>query len=101
MPGQTYIESLSQYLLWDMDKKQLDAAKHSVQLIQRILERGTLDDWKLTRDFYGMDKIVTDCKRMRTLNPKALSFICALSDTKKEDYRCYQLRQSLQTHSPY
>lgn len=101
MSGQTYIESLSQYLLWDMDKKQLDAAKHSVQLIQRILERGTLADWKLTRDFYGMDKIVTDCKRMRTLNPKALSFICALSDTKKEDYRCYQLRQSLQTHSPY
>ncbi len=33
-------------------------------------------------------------KRLRTLDPLALSFICMLSDTNKEDYRCYQFRQS-------
>ena len=33
-------------------------------------------------------------KRLRTLDPMALSFICMLSDTNKEDYRCYQFRQS-------
>ena len=94
MSTQSYISQLSPVLFWDMDKEQLDVERHSPGLIQRVLEYGTLQDWRLTRDFYGMDRIVADCKRLRTLDPMALSFICALSNTNKEDYRCYHFRQS-------
>ena len=97
MSAESYIEKLSDSLFWDMDKSQLDVEAHSPGLIQRVLERGTLQDWRLTRDFYGMDRIVNDCKRLRTLDPMALSFICAMSDTNKEDYRCYQFMQSTPT----
>ncbi|MBO7050420.1 MAG: hypothetical protein J6W42_07390 [Bacteroidaceae bacterium] len=97
MSAESYIEKLSDFLFWDMDKSQLDVEAHSLGLIQRVLERGTLQDWRLTRDFYGMDRIVNDCKRLRTLDPMALSFICAMSDTNKEDYRCYQFMQSTPT----
>ena len=94
MSTQSYISQLSPVLFWDMDKENMDVERHSAGLIQRVLERGNLQDWRLTRDFYGMDRIVADCKRLRTLDPMALSFICMLSDTNKEDYRCYQFRQS-------
>lgn len=94
MSTQSYISQLSPVLFWDMDKEQLDVERHSPGLIQRVLEYGTLQDWRLTRDFYGMDRIVADCKRLRTLDPMALSFVCALSNTNKEDYRCYHFRQS-------
>ena len=94
MSTQSYISQLSPVLFWDIDREQMDVERHSAGLIQRVLERGNLQDWRLTRDFYGMDRIVADCKRLRTLDPMALSFICMLSDTKKEDYRCYQFRQS-------
>lgn len=63
-----------------MDRERIDAERHSAALIQRVLEHGTLQDWRLTRDYYGMDRIVADCKRLRTLDPKALSFICAMSN---------------------
>ena len=89
-----FIEHLSPALFWDMDKSQLEVYRHAKGIIQRVLEYGTLADWRLTKDFYGLDFIVACCKQLRTLNPVALSFICAISDTDKKDYRCYHFRQS-------
>ena len=94
MSANSYISQLSAVLFWDLDREHLDAERYSAGLIQRVLEYGTLQDWRLTRDYYGMDRIVAECKRLRTLDPMALSFVCAMSDTKKEDYRCYQFAQS-------
>lgn len=94
MRKEEYISQLSPVLFWDMDKAQLDVDKHAAGLVQRVLEYGTLQDWRLTRDYYGMDRIVSVCKQLRTLDPMALSFVCAMSGTQKEDYRCYQFRQS-------
>lgn len=89
MSAQTLISQLSPYLFWDIDINLFDAERNSAQLIQRVLECGELEDWRLIYGYYGLERIVSDCKSLRTLNPKALSFVCAISDTKKEDYRCY------------
>ena len=94
MSSVSYLSQLSPVLFWDIDREHMDVERHSAGLIQRVLEYGTLQDWRLTRDFYGMERIVSDCKLLRSLDPMALSFICAMSDTKIEDYRCYQFRQS-------
>ncbi len=94
MSSSFYISQLSPVLFWDMDTAHIDTERYAAGLIQRVLEHGTLQDWRLTRDYYGMERIVAECKRMRTLDVMALSFICAMSDTKKEDYRCYHFRQS-------
>ena len=93
MSSVSYISQLSPVLFWDIDREHMDVENHSAGLIQRVLEYGTLQDWRLTRDYYGMDRIVADCKRLRTLDPMALSFICAMSNTKKEEYKCYQVGQ--------
>ncbi len=78
-----FLQKLSPVLFWDMDKAQIDVDKHAASIIQRVLEFGTLDDWRLTRDFYGLDFVVECCQQLRTLDPVALSFVCAISDTKK------------------
>ena len=88
------VSKLSPHLFWDIDRTQFDAEHHSAQLIQRVLEYGELDDWCAVRNYYGMDRIVDDCKKLRTLHPKALAFVCAITGTRKEDYRCYIYRQS-------
>ena len=93
MSSVSYISQLSPVLFWDIDREHMDVEAHSAGLIQRVLEYGTLQDWRLTRDYYGMDRIVADCKRLRSLDPMALSFVCAMSNTNKEDYRCYQFRR--------
>lgn len=94
---QPLIENLSQYLFWDIDKDCFNVEKNSAQLIKRVLEYGELDDWRTIRNYYGLERIANDCKTLRTLRPEALSFVCVVTDTKKEDYRCYNFRQSFPT----
>lgn len=88
---------LSQHLFWDVDREQYDADKYPAWTVQRILEYGNLSDWRLILDYYGLDRIVDICKSLRTLMPEALSYICLISNTKKEDYRCYHTSQSSPT----
>lgn len=71
------------------------------QIIQRVLEYGNLNDWHIILSYYGLDKIVTEVKQLRSLDPKILSFVCCISDTQKEDYRCYQYQQSNHVHWMY
>ncbi len=97
MSSKECIAQLSENLFWDTDIAQADMDQIPSQIIQRVLEYGEWKDWKLIRDYYGLDKIVEVCKQLRTLDPICLSYICAISDTKKEDYRCYRIRQSSPT----
>lgn len=71
--------------------------KYPAFFVQRVLECGNMNDWKLLNKYYGLQRIVTICKQLRTLDPVCLSFICTISNTKEEDYRCFHFRQSFQT----
>lgn len=94
MTSETFIKQLSPVCFWDIDKDTFDPDLYPAHIIPRVLECGTLDDWRLIKSYYGMDKIVEVCKNARTLDVISLAFICAMSGTKKEDYRCYHTRQS-------
>lgn len=94
MTQRDYIARLSSHLFWDMDKETVDMDTCPSQIIQRVLEYGTMDDWKLILSYYGLDKIVDVCRSLRTLDAKALSFICCISKTDKTQYRCYHTVQS-------
>ena len=94
---QPLTEQLSPYLFWDIDKDLFDVEKNSAQLIKRVLEYGELDDWRTIRDYYGLERIPHDCKTLLSLRPEALSFVCVVTDTNKEDYRCYTFKQSFPT----
>ena len=90
-------EALSSVLFWDMDTTSLTWDSCPAHIIQRVLEYGTLDDWRAIRDHYGIAAIAEHCKTLRTLDPVALAFIVGISETRKEDYRCYHFAQSCPT----
>ena len=94
MSSNECISKLSKVLFWDIDIEQADMDKYPAHFIQRVLEYGNMDDWRLIRSYYGLPKIVNECKQLRTLDPVCLAYICAISHTKPEEYRCYHFRQS-------
>lgn len=94
MSSKECISQLSKNMFWDVDMSQADMDKAPGQIIQRVLEYGEWADWQLILNYYGLDKIVDVCKHLRTLDPVCLSYICAISHTNKENYRCYHIRQS-------
>lgn len=90
---------LSSYLFWDIDRENANMDACPSQIIQRVLEYGTWNDWKLILSYYGIGKIVSACQSLRTLDSKALSFICCISNTDKTQYRCCHTGQL--NHAPW
>ena len=94
MDSKNLVLQFTDNLFWDTDVSKLDLNEYPDYVIQRVLEYGEMKDWRLLNRFYGLPKIVEVCKGLRTLDPVCLSFICAISHTPKEDYRCYRTKQS-------
>ena len=91
------INSFSPNLFWDADPSMISMDDSPSYIIQRVLEHGQMNDWRIINLYYGLDKIVEECKQMRSLDPVCLAFITTISHTKEEEYRCYHFRQSFQT----
>ena len=98
MSEKYYISAFSSHLFWDVDKDSIDLEANAPYIVQRVLEMGLMNDWKLLVARYGFPRIVETTKNLRTLDPKALSFIAAISSTPKEEFRCCTTRQSNHAH---
>ena len=101
MSERDYIQSFSDYLFWDVDKDSIDLESNASYVVRRVLELGQMNDWNLLMSRYGIQRITRIAQNLRTLEPKALSFISAVSSQPKESFRCFTTRQSTQTHWNY
>lgn len=90
------LTQFSHHLFWDADRESIDLEQNAPYVVQRVLEYGLLEDWRLLRNYYGLKRIAQISMQLRSLEEKALVFICTLTNTKKDDYRCYTLKQSNQ-----
>ena len=98
MSSQECISKFSNNLFWDADYSMLSMDESPAYIIQRAMEHGQMDDWRLINRYYGLNRIVEECKNMRTLDPVCLAFVTTISHTDEKDYRCYHIRQSFPTH---
>lgn len=98
MSEREYIYSFSDYLFWDVDKDSIDLESNAPYVVRRVLELGQLNDWKLLMSRFGLQRIAQIAQNLRTLEPKALSFISAVSSLPKESFRCFTTRPSTTTH---
>jgi hypothetical protein len=64
-------------LFWDIDFDILDMEKHASFITERVLNRGSFDDFKAIVGYYGKDRLKEITLNVRYLDKKTLSF-CAL-----------------------
>ena len=88
------VTELSQHLFWDVDTANLDLNQHRKLIIQRVLDYGLLGDWRKIYAYYSLQTIVEVVKDLRNIDRKSAAFIAALSNTPKEEFRCYSTIQS-------
>ena len=58
-------------------------------VIQRVLERGSLDDIRATVAHYTMPFMIAEAQQIRSLDPVTLAFAACLGNVKEETFRCY------------
>ena len=86
----------SDNLFWDADPSDLDFERNRRYVVQRVLERGTVNDLRIAFHLYGLSQVIATAKSLRTLEPKALSFIACVANEPREHFRCYTRKQSFQ-----
>lgn len=63
-----------QILFWDVDRKTMDPERHKRFIIERILARGDVEDFRWAKDRYGADILKEVLMTAKTLDAKSLSF---------------------------
>ena len=89
------LSDFSPVLFWDVDRKALDVIQSKKLIIERVLEYGLMEDWKLLQKVYGLEEIKNVALNMRSIDVVTLSFLCHFFDLKKTDFRCYTSKQSI------
>ena len=92
---------ISKYLFWDTNYNDIDWHKNARYVIERVLTRGTLEDWKSLKEYYGLSKIKEEIVQSRSLDKITLNFCSSFFEISKDQFRCYIKTQSNQTPLNY
>ena len=84
-----FIHSLSPRLFWDVNPDEIDEQVHCRYIIQRVLERGSLEDLRATISHYTLPFMISQAQQIRALDPVTLAFAACLGNVKEETFRCY------------
>jgi hypothetical protein len=76
-------------LFWDTDINSIDLKKHKKAIIERVLLRGTQEEFIALIQFYGKKTIRTIALQARYLDNRTLAFCCTLFRQPKTTFRCY------------
>lgn len=93
--------NLPTYLFWDIDLDTLDKKQNARFIIHRVIQRGSLEDWKTIKSFYGIKKLKEEITQIRDLDPKSLTFFSIYFAIPKVDFRCFTTQQYSQKHFSY
>lgn len=94
----TIINKFSEHLFWDVDRERIDIEKHRAYIVQRVLEYGMMSDWRLLCSIWNIKEIAHIATKLRSLDDVNLNFIATISNTPKENFRCYTPKPSTEEH---
>ncbi len=95
------LENLSDRLFWDTNPNMLDWDKDMPLIIERVVQRGTLEEWRVIVKKYGLKKIITLAKELRSMDLLSVNFLAQISGTPITEFRCYNTRPLNQSHWIY
>lgn len=88
-------------IFWDVDFEKLDYDGKASFIIERIFDRGDVEDIRQCRRYYGDEKIKAVLLKAKWLSLHNIYLACALFDNEPTDYRCYITALSNPNHFQY
>jgi hypothetical protein len=88
-------------IFWDVDAEKLDFDNKASFIIERVFERGDVEDIRMCRRYYGDEKIGEVLLNAKFLPLRKIYLASAILDKPLTAFRCYILRQSNPELYPY
>jgi hypothetical protein len=88
-------------IFWDVVFEKIDYDAKANFVIERVFERGDVEDIRNCRRYYGDEKVTTALLNAKFLPEITIYLASAVIDRPLTDFRCYNLRQLNPTLFPY
>lgn len=85
--------TLSKQAFWDVDMANIDYNKNARYVIEKVIDRGSLEDFKSIRNFYGDSKIRKEIVNANWIGDKEIYFCCSIFQLEPTDFKCYIKKQ--------
>ena len=85
---------LAKRIFWDVHFDKLDYNNRSGFIIERVFERGDIEDIRQVRRYYGDEKVIEALTSAKYLFDETIDFCSCLFEIPKTAFRCYILKQS-------
>lgn len=90
---------LHKRLFWEFRYDDINWQKEYAAIIERVIERGTEDEWKELIRFYGKEKVVNTLKNETNYLPdEIIEDVCRFFNLKPSQLKCYVRKQSRPRH---
>ena len=80
-------------IFWDVSFEQLDYDAKANFVIERVFERGDVEDIRQCRRYYGDEKVTEVLLNTKFLPEHRMHLASAVIDKPLIEFRCYTLRQ--------
>lgn len=81
---------LSKQAFKNIDIDEIDFENGALNVLERVIYRGSLDDFFAVRAFYGDERIRKEIVNSKCFGPKEVSFCCLIFDLKTADFKFYK-----------
>jgi len=82
--------NLSRQAFWDVDMDSIDYTKNARFVVEKVIERGTHDDFLELIKYYGFKGVKSLAKSATFLSDISINFCCKLFDLQPIDFKCYE-----------
>jgi hypothetical protein len=87
------------HLLWDVNLEKVDYQKMKLFIVERVIERGNMDDFYVIFQHYdGPEGVREILKKANFYDPRDEAMARALFNLKKKDLECYKRRRLRRKH---
>jgi hypothetical protein len=80
-------------IFWDVNFEKIDYDAKANFVIERVFERGDVDDIRQCRRYYGDEKVTVVLLNAKFLPEHRIHLASAVIDKPLNEFRCYILRQ--------
>ena len=89
---------ISASLLWEYDLNNFDYQDMKSLVIQRVIERGRMDDFYAMINLYGLKEVENTIKKIKCLNKKDMNFVSVVFKIPFEELKCYKEQQLIKNY---
>jgi hypothetical protein len=81
-------------IFWDVDYVNMDYSVRANFIIERVFDRGDVEDIRQCRRYYGDAKTAATLLNAKYLSEPSIHLAAAIFDKPLNEFRCYILAQS-------